>query len=326
MAALDGILVADFSRYTPGPFATRELLRLGARVVRLEPPEGDPLRALAPAASATINGGKDSVVCDLKSPDGVALAQAVVDRADVVIDGFRPGVLERLGVHPGEWAIVCAISGFGPAGRHAARAGHDINYVGWAGMLEDTAPALPPTQIADLCAGSLAAVAEILAALIERGRTGRGRHIDVSMTHGSHRLVAHTLGGELLPRLLTGGVACYGVYPTADRRWLTLGALEPKFFARLCELVGRPELPELQYDPFAQERLATELGAVFAARTLAHWLELFGDEDVCVGPVATLEEAAGQFGCAAPSAAPGKAGEAALGAHTNAWRRELELH
>jgi crotonobetainyl-CoA:carnitine CoA-transferase CaiB-like acyl-CoA transferase len=139
------------------------------------------------------------------------------------------------------------------------------------------------------------------------------------MTHRSHDLVAHRLGGEPVPRMLTGGLACYRIYETADDRHLTVGALEPKFFRRLCELVERPELAERQYDE-DQDALAAELAAVFRARDLAGWLERFGDEDVCVGPVWTREESAAVFGSSeAPAEVP-------LGAHTEDWRRELRAH
>jgi alpha-methylacyl-CoA racemase len=313
---LVGLVVVDFSRYTPGPFATRELLRLGARVVRVEPPEGDPLRTTAPGWDGVINAGKESVLCDLKSEGGLALAQSLVDRADVVVDGFRPGVLERVGLRFPDTAVVCAITGFGP---DSQRAGHDLNYVGWAGLLEDTAPAIPLTQVADLCAGSLAAVAEILAALLERSRTGRGGRLEISMTHGSHRLAAHRLAGEPIPRLLTGGLACYRIYATRDERLLTLAALEPKFFRRMTELVERPELADCQYNSALQEDLAADLARTFAQKTLAEWLELFEGEDVCVGPVATLEEAAAEFGFEPKGRAP------ALGEHTAAWCAELGL-
>jgi alpha-methylacyl-CoA racemase len=314
---LAGVLVADLSRYLPGPFASRELLRLGARVVRVEPPDGDPMRLAAPAWDAAINAGKESVVCDLKSGSGFAFAQALCDRADVVIDGFRPGVAERLGLRASERTIWCALTGFGPAGAHAGRAGHDLNYLGWAGALEDTAPTVPPVQIADLAAGGLTACVEILAALLERGRTGRGCRLEISMTHGSHGLVAHRTGGDPAPRFLTGGIPCYLIYATADGRWLTVGALEPKFWARLCELIGRGDLVERQFDPGA----ADELAKVFAARPLSRWLDLFEGEDVCVGPVSTLAEAASDFGEPSNSLlqSPG------LGEHTDAWRATLGL-
>lgn len=313
---LDGLLVVDFSRYLPGPFATRELLHMGARVVRVEPPDGDPMRSTAPAWDEAVNAGKESVVCDLKSE--LPLANALAGRADVIVDGFRPGVLERLGIHVPEHAVLCAITGFGLGGRHEQRAGHDVNYLGWAGVLADTAPTLPPVQIADLAAGALDAVTRILAALYARERTGRGARVVVSMTHGSHRLVAHRLGGEPLPRLLTGGLACYRIYETADGRHLTLGALEPKFFLRFCEVLGAPELAQRQYGS-EQAALAEEISAMIAKRPLEEWLARFDREDVCVGPVSTLEEAAVEFAGETLGPAP------ALGAHTEHWRAELGL-
>ena len=320
MEPLRGQLVVDMTRYLPGAFASRELQRLGARVVRLEPPEGDPMRHVAPAWDAALNAGKESVACDLKTD--AEFARAVLGRADVVLEGFRPGVAERLGVGPSdapETAVYCSITGFGADGPHARRAAHDLNYLGWAGVLEDTAPGLPPLQPADLAAGALGAVTEILAALLERERTGRGARITISMTHGSHRLVSHRLGGDPLPRFLTGGLACYRIYETSDGRHLTVGALEPKFFVRLCEVVGRPELAPLHLVEDRQEELAAELAAVFASKPLAEWLDLFDGEDVCAGPVATLAEAAEAFGSTTvmPSAR--------VGQHTEAWRGELGL-
>jgi crotonobetainyl-CoA:carnitine CoA-transferase CaiB-like acyl-CoA transferase len=318
---LAGLLVVDLTRYLPGAYASRELLRLGARVVRLEPPEGDPMREVAPAWEAALNAGKESVACDLKAEP--ELGRALLARADVVLEGFRPGVAARLGVGPDdvpERAVYCSITGFGTDGPHGARAGHDLNYLGWAGVLEDTAPALPPLQAADLAAGALAAVAEVLAALLERERTGRGVRLTISMTHGSHRLVSHRLGGDPMPRFLTGDLAAYRIYATADGRHLTVAALEPKFFVRLCELLGRPDLAERHLVAHVQPGLAEELAAIFATRPLAEWLEVFDGEDVAVGPVATLAEGAASFGTEEPGAR-----SAAIGGDTAAWRGELGL-
>lgn len=288
MEPLAGLLVVDLTRYLPGPFASRELLRLGARVLRLQAPGGDPLRELAPAWHEALNAGKESVELNLKTEPEAG--RALCAEADVVLESFRPGVAERLGVGPRalpETVVYCSLTGFGPGD---LRAGHDLNYQGYAGLLADTAPAMPPVQVADLAGGALTAVAQILAALLERERTGRGRHLVLSLTHGAHRLAAHRLGGEPLPRLLTGGLACYRIYGTSDRRYLTVAALEPRFFGRLCELLGRPELAEHQWDA-QQEPLADELAEAFAAKPLPTWLELFEGEDVSVGPVLTLEEA-----------------------------------
>jgi alpha-methylacyl-CoA racemase len=307
MNALAGVLVADLTRYVPGAYASRELRRLGARVVRIEPPEGDPMRATAPEWHDVLNAGAESVVCDLKSEP--ELARALCGTADVVLESFRPGVAARLGVGPGdvpERVVYCSLTGFGEGDM---RAGHDLNYLGWAGALWDTAPSLPPVQAADVAAGGQQAVIEILAALLRGG----GARIVVSMTHGSHALV-----DGRPPGLLTGGLACYRIYETGDARQLTVGALEPKFFVRLCELLGRPELAERQYGD-DQEALAAELAASFRSRPLKEWIERFDGEDVCVGPVASPEEAAATYGGAARLEAP------SIGQHTAEWRRQLGL-
>jgi alpha-methylacyl-CoA racemase len=284
---LEGTLVVDFSRYLPGAFAGAELLRLGARVVRVERPGGDPMRTTAPEWHDLLNAGKELEAWD---DAGRMLAQA-----DVVLESFRPGVAAQLGIGPEaapETAVYCSITGFGVGGPDEQRAGHDLNYLGWAGVLEPTAPALPPVQIADLAAGALGAVTEILAALLDRTRTGKGARIVVSMTHNAHRLVSRA-------PVLTQGFACYRMYETADGRYLTVGALEPKFFSRLCERVGRPELADRQYDT-DQATLAAELAEVFRRRTLEEWLDVLDRDDVCVGPVATLAEAQAAFGTSGP--------------------------
>jgi crotonobetainyl-CoA:carnitine CoA-transferase CaiB-like acyl-CoA transferase len=317
---LAGTTVVELARSLPGAYAGRALLRLGARVVRVEGPDGDPMRSGAPAWDRVLRAGKESVVCDLHADPSFAVA--LCSAADVVLEGFRPGVVETLGIGPGalpESVVYCSITGFGAAGPHARRAGHDLNYLGWSGVLADTGSVVPPVQVADLAAGGLGAVTQVLAALLRRTRTGAGGHVVVSMTHGSHDLVAHRLGGDPVPRLLTGGVACYRVYTTADGRGLTVAALEPRFFQRLCELVGRPQLAARQYDP-DQEQVASELTSVIATRTLADWLALFDGEDVCAGPVATLAEAHADLG-----PWPEELDDAPLGAHTAAWRHELGL-
>jgi crotonobetainyl-CoA:carnitine CoA-transferase CaiB-like acyl-CoA transferase len=320
MQPLAGALVIDLTRYLPGAFAARELRRLGARVVHVEAPEGDPLRATAPSWDAHLRAGTESVVCDFKHE--APFAQALCAQGDVVLEGFRPGVAGRLGIGPDdvpEKTIYCSITGFGAETRHALRAGHDLNYLGFAGALEDTAPALPPIQVADLAAGGLGAVIQILAALLERERSGKGTRLVISMTHRAHDLVAHRLCEAPLPRLLTGGLACYRMYATSDGRHLTVAALEPRFFGRLCEFLERPVLAERQYGP-DQEELAGELASLLATRSLADWLELFDGEDVCVGPVSTLAEAAAEFSHTGAEPPAPKIGE-----HTLFWRYALGL-
>jgi crotonobetainyl-CoA:carnitine CoA-transferase CaiB-like acyl-CoA transferase len=285
MQPLSGMLVVDLSRYLPGAFASRELLELGARVVCIEPPGGDPLRSTAPAWDAALRAGKESLELDLKRDPAPALG--LLREADVVLESFRPGVASRLGVGQGR----SGTNGLSSRRRsrwppRAARGRPQLPGLGaWR------PPALPPVQIADFAAGALGAVTRILAALLERDRTGKGGHVVVSMTHGSHRLVAHRLGGDAVPCMLTGGLASYRIYETGDGRHLTVAPLEPVFFRRLTELLGRPELAQRQFDA-DQEALAAELAAIFAARPLAEWLEVFDKEDVCVGPVATIVEAA----------------------------------
>jgi len=312
---LAGILVADLTRYLPGPFASRELLERGARVVRVETPDGDPLRDVAPGWDAALNAGKESVVWDLERDP--QLGRALCARADVVLEGFRHGVAERLGIGPRDLpssVVYCSITGFGADDR---RAGHDLNYEGWAGLLTDTSPALPPIPIADIAGGALYAVVEILGALLERERTGHGTHITVSMTHNAHRLAAHRLHGEP-ERTLTGALACYRMYETADGRFLTITPVEPKFWRRLCELIGRDDLVERQYEA-EQEALAGELAGVFRTRPLDEWLELFDGEDVMAGPVATLGEAAQWLDIEQLAAPP-----PLLGEHTDVWRASFE--
>jgi alpha-methylacyl-CoA racemase len=302
---LSDILVVDLTRYLPGPFASRELKRFGARVVRLEAPGGDPLRNVAPEWDAQLNAGKESVLWDRERDP--QLGPALCARADVVLEGFRPGVTTRLGVGPDdvpERVVYCSLTGFGA---NDLRAGHDLNYMGWAGALEPTAPAMPPLPIADLAAGGLTAAEQILAALLERERTGRGARIVVSMTHRAHELAQFS--GPL-----TGRLACYRIYECADGRYLTVSALEPKFWSRLCERLERPDLLPRANDAHA------ELEQIFRTRSLDEWLRLFEGEDVCVGPVATLVEASRVFGVPQPDARP-----PALGEHTDLWRDELNL-
>jgi crotonobetainyl-CoA:carnitine CoA-transferase CaiB-like acyl-CoA transferase len=319
--ALDGVLVVDLTRHLPGPFATRELLRLGARVVRLEQPGGDPLRPMAPGWHARLNGGKESVVCDLKRDPG--FGRALCARADVVVEGFRPGVAERLGVGPDnlpDTVVYCSIRGFDGDGPWATRAAHDVNYLGLAGVLDPSAPVLPPVPIADLAAGALTAVSRILAGLLLRERTGRGSVQRVSMTDEAYRLVEFRRGGtEAIPAPLLGGLACYDLYRARDGGWLSVGALEPPFFRTLTELLGVPELAERQYDPSAQGELRTALAERIATRSVEEWLAAFGDADTAAAPVVALADV---------TLAPDPLGdlpEHELGADTAAWREELGL-
>jgi crotonobetainyl-CoA:carnitine CoA-transferase CaiB-like acyl-CoA transferase len=292
------------------------LADLGADVIKIEEPEyGDPARSALPLREDTgtlfllVNRNKRSVSLNLKAPRGRDLFLRLVDTADVVVDSFRPGVLDRLGLGydllsaRNPRLIQATLSGFGQVGPYRERPAHDVNYVALAGLLgynvdAEGAPVLPSAQVADLGGGTLAAVA-ILAAVVARQATGHGQFVDVNL-YGSAiawlpALLAGSLGGERAnvpgEPPLSGGLAQYGVYRTAEGRYATLGALEGKFFTAFLERVQRLDLEPLATQPTQQERLRAELASIFASRTLAEWIELLADVDTCFAPVYTLEEA-----------------------------------
>jgi crotonobetainyl-CoA:carnitine CoA-transferase CaiB-like acyl-CoA transferase len=319
MQPLSGVGVLDLTRLLPGGFCTLILSDLGADVLKIEEPgRGDYLRAFPPlgktqsALFTALNRGKRSLTLNLKSDQGRALLLDLARSADVLIEGFRPGVLARLGLGyetlraANARLIICAISGYGQQGPLRDRVGHDLNYLGYAGALPLFAPRggglpiVPGTQIADLGGGALAAAVGILAALLERERTGEGQFLDISMTDG----VLHWLAAMAAEQWatgavpaggrgpLSGGYACYSVYAAADGRALTVAAVEPHFWATLCRMLGREPFIPLQYAPWPeQERMFADLDALFATRTLGEWLAFFGDAEVCVGPALSLAEA-----------------------------------
>ncbi len=318
-APLAGVRVLDLTRLLPGPMATLVLADLGASVDKLEDPApGDYLRAMPPmrgasgAAFLALNRDKRSVVIDLKRPEGVALLRRMIPRYDVVVEGFRPGVLARLGcsheemlaLHPG--LVVCAITGYGQTGPLAKRAGHDINYLARAGVLGATGPADGPpavsgAQMADVAGGGRWSVVAVLAALRERDRTGRGSVVDIAMCEGSIPLAAFALatvtaGDAPLPRgrtHLDGGIAAYNTYRTADGRHVSLGALEPKFWVNFATATGLdPSLDALVAGPH-QDALRARVAGVFATRTRAAWEEFARAHDCCLEPVLDADELPG---------------------------------
>jgi crotonobetainyl-CoA:carnitine CoA-transferase CaiB-like acyl-CoA transferase len=316
MRPLEGIRVLDLSRLLPGGFCTMVLADLGAEVVKVEEPgRGDGIRSYAHGGRAVffdaLHRGKRSLTLDLRAPEGRDLLLRLAKCADVLVEGFRPGTLARLGLcadalqAANPRLIICSITGYGQSGDLSGRAGHDLNYLAEAGALAFASPspggrpALPPVTAADLGTGALTAVAAVLAALLERHRTGRGAVLDIGMAPGLLSWLALPVaeyletgsvaaGGEAA---LQGGLACYEIYPTADGRWLTLAALEPKFWARLCQMLGHPEWEEWHLHPGRQAGLRRALEAIFVARTLAEWEAFFGEADVCVAPVRSLDEA-----------------------------------
>lgn len=302
---LAGTLVVDLSRNLPGPLTSKLLADLGARVVKVEEPSaGDPVRMAPPvregvgALAAILLSGIESVALDLKQPEARAVLEKLLERADVLVEGFRPGTLARLGFPPEELRaryprlVICSISGWGQSGPYAARAGHDITYQAVAGTLAPAAD-MSAVQVADLV-GAWSAVTSILAALLERERTGQGRYVDVALYDAA--VHANLVGwaveaggqrrvGDRLP--LTGALPCYNVYETADGRRLAIGALEPHFWKRFCEAVDRPDLVKRQYSVSARRKVAD----LIRTRTQHEWMTLLGRHDIPVEPVLSASEA-----------------------------------
>ncbi|HED03466.1 MAG TPA: CoA transferase [Candidatus Fraserbacteria bacterium] len=315
-AALAGLRLLDLTRLLPGPYTTLILADLGAEVIKIERPgEGDPVRAIPPllpggigARFAALNHNKKSLALELKAPAGREILFKLVEQADLIVEGFRPGVAQRLGIdYPAassvnESIIYCSLSGFGQDGPYRDRVGHDINYVGIAGLLSLTGPdqpTIPGVPIADLAGGLFAALA-ILAALLKRGRTGQGEFIDLSLTDSALSLmILHTAelaatGQSPRPEamVLTGGYACYNIYRTQDKKYLTVGALEPRFWTALCRALGREELiPEQLAPEQRQHELIGELQKIFAGKSQSEWLSYFQGLNLPVGPVNDLAAA-----------------------------------
>jgi len=305
--------VLDLSRLLPGPLCSLILAELGAEVVKIEDPGGgDWLRLLPPlkqgmgGAFYALNRGKRSLVLDLKKPAAREAFLRLVPRSDVVLESFRPGVMERLGLGYADLSaanprlVLCSISGYGQTGPLRERAGHDIDYLALSGTLAaggtpSGSPALPGIQVADLAGGALWAAIRILAAL----RTGEAAHLDVSMTEGALAFLLPWLGDLAFgaPPLrrgegtLNGGFAGYGTYRTADGGHLAVGALEPKFWAGLCRALGRPaDMGDLVAAPQRQRELREELQACFSGATREEWAERLAPADVCTEPVLEMQE------------------------------------
>jgi alpha-methylacyl-CoA racemase len=312
---LDGLLVVDFSTLLPGPLAGLVLAEAGARVIKVERPgAGDEMRSYEPRFATTsvnfalLNRGKESLVADLKDPADQATVRRLVDQADVVIEQFRPGVMDRLGLGYEEVArtnprvVYCSISGFGQTGKNVGVAGHDLNYLATAGLLDlvrdsTGAPALPPALIADIAGGAYPAVMNILLAVVGRATSGRGAHLDISMTDNLFPLLYWALGSTLGAgrparpggELVTGGSPRYQLYRTADDRFVAAAPLEDRFWNRFCDLI-RLDAPYRDDAP-DPDATRTAVAAVIATRTGDAWAEAFAGEDVCCTVVRTVEEA-----------------------------------
>ena len=314
---LAGIRVLDLTRLLPGAVCTLHLGDMGADVIKIEDPaQGDYSRHWGPRRKQTslrfliMNRNKRGLKLDLKQPQGREVFLKLAADADVIVESFRPGVVDRLqiGYEPvravNPRIVYCSISGYGQTGPYRQRAGHDINYCAYAGISDQIGapggpPVVPNFQIADLVGGSLSGVMGILAALVDAQRTGLGRYVDVSMTdcalaHSLIPMIAQAETGATRPRgedFISGGLPCYGLYATADDRYMALGALEHKFWRTFCESVKRPDLIDKHWVHGAEaDAVREEVAAIFRADTQAHWVERFADVDCCVAPVLTLSQ------------------------------------
>lgn len=314
---LSSLKILDFTTLLPGPYATMMLSDLGAHVLRVEAPtRPDPLRANPPfddgegVAHSYLNRSKDSIALNLKQPDAVVIVKRLINEYDILIEQFRPGVMERLGLDYHTLSelnprlIYCSITGYGQTGPMSIRAGHDINYLAISGIASYTGrlnsgPIPLGVQIADVSGGSLHAVIAILAAAIHREQTGKGQAIDVSMTDASFALNAlagsRFLSGGLEPepeKMLLNGGSFYDYYLTKDGRYLAVGSLEPQFRKQLCIAIDRQDLLELSESRCLadQKMFKDKLIKVFKSKELAEWQKVFSEKDACVEPVLKFSE------------------------------------
>ncbi|MGQ3672100.1 CaiB/BaiF CoA transferase family protein [Xanthobacter sp. TB0136] len=315
MRPLEGLLVLDFSTLLPGPLASLILAEAGARVVKIERPgRGDEMRVYEPKLGddsvnfAMLNRGKQSIALDLKAADAVEKLTPLIRRADVLIEQFRPGVMERLGLgyealrQLNPKLVYCSITGWGQSGPKAHTASHDLNYIAETGVLglsagADGAPVLPPVLAADVAGGTFPAVMNILLALRQRDITGLGTHLDIAMGDNLFTFLYWGLGsgfsGAGWPKpggeLVTGGSPRYQIYRTSDDRHVAAAPIEDKFWENFTRII---ELPEAMRDPAAPEAEAkAAVAARIASKSAAEWQALFAGQDVCCSIVATLEEA-----------------------------------
>lgn len=303
--ALSGTTVIDLSRLLPGPYCSMILADHGARVIAIED-----RRFLADGLFMNIiNRNKEHISLNLKTEQGREIFFRLVKKSDVVMEGFRPGVVERLGVDyesvcsVNPRIVYCSITGYGQSGPYRDRVGHDANYLSYAGVLNligeaDRPPSIPGVQIADIAGGGMNAAIGILLALIAREKTGRGQYIDISMTDGMVGFLPavmffHQLTGREPKRadtILSHRYACYNTYETADGRFLSIGAVENRFWKQLCQTLGVPEYASLQYDDQRRREILDFMRTTFKKKTLAEWEVELGDLDICWGRVQSLSE------------------------------------
>ncbi|MEE4241555.1 MAG: CaiB/BaiF CoA-transferase family protein [Desulfopila sp.] len=305
MGALDGIRVLDLSRLLPGPFASMVLADHGAEVLSLE----DRRFQKDDLYFDDVYRNKKHMTLNLKSEMGKKIFFQLAADVDIILEGFRPGVVDRLGVaykdvcRVNPAVIYCSITGYGQSGPDAQRAGHDVNYLSRAGVLDSIGgvgepPAIPAMQCADIAGGAMNGVIGILLALYEREKSGKGQYIDISMTDGVVPLLTlpYILGkktGRVQGRsesMLSHRYACYNTYETADGRYISLGAVENRFWSQLCTLLQVEEYIPLQYDEHRREEITARIRLIFQSRPLSYWDDLLAEADVCYSKISTLEE------------------------------------
>lgn len=318
VGALSDIRILDLSRLLPGPYCSMMLADLGAEVIKVEEPGiGDYIRAFPPklnkesAIFLSLNRNKKSITLDLKKHRGRDIFLDLVKDADVVIEGFRPGVIDKIGIgysnlkEKNPRIILCSISGYGQEGPYAKKAGHDLNFLSIAGMTRLTGtkegkPIIPGVQIGDIGGGSMLAAICILTAIIAREKTGTGQYIDVSMLDGSLAWLSAYIGQylvdakELKPsgEMLTGQFACYNVYKTKDDRYMVLGAVEPQFWSAFCKAIKREDFIKDQYTTGERAKeLIVEIEKIFLENKKTEWIDFFKDIDCCCEPVNNFSEA-----------------------------------
>ncbi len=303
--ALNGITVIDLSRLLPGPYCSMILADHGARVIAVEDK-----RFLADGLFFNlINRNKEHMSLNLKTEKGQEIFYRLIEKADVLLEGFRPGVVDRLGVgyesvrKANPKIIYCSITGYGQTGPFRDRVGHDANYLSYAGVLDligekDRPPSIPGVQIADIAGGGMNAAIGILLALFARQNTGQGQYIDISMTDGMvgflpAALFFRQLTGQEPKRadgLLSHRYACYNTYETADGRYLSIGAVENRFWKQLCDTLEVPEYGPLQYDDQRREEILKHMRQTFKQKTLDEWDAVLDDLDICWGKIQSTRE------------------------------------
>jgi len=312
---LDGIKVLDLTRYLPGPFATQILADFGAEVIKVEETAGELGRYLPPFKGGlgtrfcSVNRNKKSIALNLKSEKGKEIFKRLASGADIIIEQFRPGVMDKMGLGykslkaGNEGLIYCSLTGYGLSGPWFDRAGHDINYLNTAGVSALTAgrdgvPVMSSVQIADIAGGSLFAVIGMLLALFHRSRSGKGQLCDIAMMDGALSLLSYTVGEwcgkgsvpETGREFLTGGFAMYNTYKCSDGKYAGLGAIEGKFWNGFCTKIGREDLISSQFDISKQDEMIADISGIMLGKSRDEWVEFFADSDICFTPVLDLDE------------------------------------